>query len=176
MDISRIKSKEQNFWNKVEVSGADECWNWIGAKDTNGYGNVKCGRQVTKAHRIAYTLHYGEWPANFMVCHKCDNPSCCNPNHLWKGTGFDNMQDCATKGRNRYAVMFGETNPNSKLSKDQAIQAITLIAQGLTNKRIGHMLGVTHSMISCIRLDKAWPELPRPANSNQFRRYASCKK
>lgn len=176
MDISPIKRKEQNFWGKVSVSDPDKCWNWKGAKDPAGYGNVKCGRKVTKAHRIAYALHNGEWPGDFMVCHSCDNPSCCNPAHLWKGTNQDNQNDSVQKGRKNPAILLGESNPNSKLTKVQATQAITLIAQGMTNKRIAHMLGVSHAMISCIRLGKAWPELMRPANSNQFKRYASCRK
>ena len=176
MDISPIKNKESRFWSKISVGAADACWNWNGAKDKDGYGNVKCGKQVTKAHRIAYALHNGKWPDDSMVCHKCDNTSCCNPAHLWTGTNQDNQNDSVSKGRNKPGSLTGEENPGAKLSKEQATQAITMIAQGFTNKRIAHMLGVSHATISCIRLSKAWPELPRPANSNQFKRYASCRK
>ncbi len=176
MDIEILRKYSDRFWSKFDEKPEGQCWNWRFSKDQNGYGQMKIGRKPVRTHRIAYALHYGVWPGEFMVCHTCDNPSCCNPAHLWKGTNQDNQNDSVRKGRKNAVSMAGETNPSAKLSKEQAEQAVTLIAQGLTNKRIASMLGVSHAAISLIRLSKAWPDLFRPANNNYFKRYASCRK
>lgn len=75
------------------------CWEWQGAT-ASGYGRVKVWRKVVSAHRLAFQLAFPEVDVKgFDVCHKCDNRRCCNPEHLFKGTRSDNMQDCKRKGR-----------------------------------------------------------------------------
>lgn len=174
MDAEKLRNSAERFWSKVDKTEATGCWPWLGAKDQHGYGNFKVGRQVTKAHRVAFALHSGVWPDALMVCHSCDNPQCCNPDHLWTGTNQDNQIDCVTKGRKpRPTHCDGESNPHAKLNKDQAMQIIDYIASGFNNKRIAEKFGVTHSMVSRIRLGLSWPELPRPADNDNFKRYAS---
>lgn len=101
------KTTEERFWEKVNKSGEDDCWKWIGS--TGGIGDLKYGRmwdgeKLTGAHRYSYELHNGEIPEGgdvrgMCVLHKCDNPLCVNHKHLFIGTHTDNMKDKEAKNR-----------------------------------------------------------------------------
>ena len=93
---------EERFFEKV-VKG-DSCWTWLGQKDrNNGYGTfsvlINGKSKNIKAHRFSWTLFNGEIPAGLWVLHKCDNPQCTNPDHLFLGDRKKNMDDAAEKGR-----------------------------------------------------------------------------
>src|ERR1700688_2570513 len=75
------------------------CWEWQKALDRHGYGAVNVSSSERSSHRLAYKLFRGEIPPNMEVCHKCDNPPCCNPGHLFIGTHADNMTDAINKNR-----------------------------------------------------------------------------
>lgn len=86
------------------TDAATPCQNWEGGVSGCGYGNIslrdRTGAIVNiKAHRLAYAMHYGVDPAGLVVCHKCDNKLCLNPEHLFLGTQGDNVRDCVRKGR-----------------------------------------------------------------------------
>lgn len=87
----------ERFWSKVDKSG--ECWYWTASRDPKGYGTFGFEGKVHKAHRIAYTLAFGEIPAGAHILHSCDNPPCVNPGHLRPGTHTENMQDKVMHGR-----------------------------------------------------------------------------
>lgn len=104
------------FWAKVQVQSGNACWPWGGAPDKDGYGQIWDGPagKMKRAHKISAEIHHG--PAHGrIVMHSCDNPSCCNPNHLSYGTNADNVADKISK--NRHAK--GERQGHSKLTEAQ---------------------------------------------------------
>ena len=94
---------EERFWMRVDQSDPDGCWEWQGGRSNRGgYGLVGVGKaKNAKAHRIAYELANGPFDSDLFVCHRCDNPPCCRPDHLFLGTNADNAADRERKGRNR---------------------------------------------------------------------------
>jgi HNH endonuclease len=100
-DLFRMKKgfsrAADRFWKYVKKE--NNCWLWTGAT-AKGYGDLQVGDKRQRAHRISWMLHRGKIPKGMFVCHKCDNPPCVNPAHLFLGTNRDNILDCHLKGRN----------------------------------------------------------------------------
>jgi hypothetical protein len=97
------------FWRFVTPADSEECWIWSGSKDPRGYGTLSAesGSSPIKAYRLAYEMRHGPIPDGLVVRHKCDNPSCVNPDHLEVGTQKDNVRDMVERGR---------ANPSSLLN------------------------------------------------------------
>ena len=96
-----LKPFPQRFWDKVRET--EQCWEWQGARATNGYGHfaTRTG-QFVSAHRLCWMLVFGEIPEGLLVLHTCDNRRCVNPKHLFLGTHSDNNLDMYRKGRRRH--------------------------------------------------------------------------
>lgn len=108
--MSRPKNTSENFWRKVKIGNDQECWLWLGSKDKDGYGQFWINWKPIRAHRAAYEFAVGQIPDGLHVLHNCpngDNPACCNPNHLWLGTKFDNMMDRDSKKRQAKGMSHG---------------------------------------------------------------------
>jgi hypothetical protein len=111
----------------------DDCWEWQAGDNGQGYGRFRVDGKKTGAHRFVWELYYGPPPSDLMVCHKCDNPGCVNPDHLFLGTNQDNMLDMVAKGRNRPRL--GEANNKAKLTKNKVLQIRSMYASGNYSQR-----------------------------------------
>ncbi len=140
---------EDRFWNKVDVSSKDKCWSW---KSTMRglYGSIKSvGGKKVSAHRLAYKLSYGEIPDSQCVLHKCDNPKCVNPSHLFLGTRGDNNRDRARKGRSNPTR--GELSVKAKLKDSEVSEIRRLYSTGkIRQKDLAMMFHVDQSNVSVI--------------------------
>lgn len=137
------------FLAKINRRGPDECWLWTASFVSGGYGAFSWEGQTLKAHRLAWMHAYGDIPEGLSVCHKCDNPPCCNPRHLFLGTALDNARDRNSKRRQA----IGERQGPSKLTEDQ-VRAIR--ASALSNSKAAKEFGVSQGLISFIRTRKYW--------------------
>lgn len=116
------------------------CWEYSAAVTHNGYGRIKHNGKTIRAHRASWLVHFGPIPDGLNVLHKCDNPPCINPDHLFLGTTQENMDDKVAKGRTV-----------SHLTKEDVLEVRNLYASGnMTQKEIGILFGVQPACISRI--------------------------
>jgi hypothetical protein len=155
--LGRHETAEHRFWSYVNKTDGG-CWEWTGCTDSKGYGQVgikKNGRWVnTGAHRIAWKLCHGRIPKGTYVCHRCDNPRCVNPGHLFLGDAKINAEDMVSKGRSTR----GEKNRRHKLRWDN-IPLIRLSAfAGMDLSLLAKNHGVAVSTIRNAVNGKSWRE------------------
>lgn len=163
-------SFRETFWSNVKRG--PECWEWQSdSKDNYGRIRIPGDRAHFRAHRISYAIAYGVDPGPVYVCHKCDNPRCVRPDHLFLGTIQDNVDDMVSKGRQAAPRgQSGSLNGNAKMTEDDVRAVIRQIMAGKSNKAIAAKLSVGHAMVSRIRTGRSWRDLslsmgyePRPA-------------
>lgn len=171
-----LESDKDRFWSKVSfTANPNVCWEWNrpikdGLRPQFWVNTLK---RSINSNRIAYYLHYKKQPSELIVCHSCDNPKCCNPNHLWLGTDNDNMQDMIKKGRDRKAcgddngarkkperVARGERQGLSKL-KELDILKIRFLknTSDISNRKLAKLFSVSPSCIDDIVNRKKWSHI-----------------
>ena len=139
------------FWTRVDMSaGPDGCWPWLGTRKEDGRGRLIIGGKFVYAYRYAWELTNGaEIPAGLLACHRCDNPGCVNPRHIFIGTHRDNNRDAASKGRTRnLPAPRGEIHWNAHNTDEQVEQARRLYATGMRQAAIAEFYGVSQSTVS----------------------------
>lgn len=146
-----IKLQERLFKKTKEENG---CWIWMKGKDLYGYGRTTIKNTSISAHRASWIAWKGDIPDKIYVLHKCDNPQCINPDHLFLGTQKDNMKDMISKKRDLKAK--GENSGTSKLKNEQ-IEQIEQIRESIKSSYdISKDFNVSASNIRAIRNNKTW--------------------
>lgn len=165
----------ERFFRCFTVGEADECWEWTGTvidkKPGLNYGRMWIKGDHVQAHRLSFALATGAFPAaTLQMCHRCDNPPCVNPRHLFAGTPTDNMQDMTRKGRswiknNQHIVctlrkpVTGEQHYRAKLKDDDVREIIELLKRGASQTAVAKRFGVNQTNISGIARGKTWKHL-----------------
>jgi hypothetical protein len=161
MSISRFYcSMACVLWSRVDNSGGhDACWPWTGHLDTCGYGQFVCAGKALSAHRVAMALS-GVAIDGLFVCHRCDNPPCANPAHLFAGTAADNNKDCARKGRTYSRPVKGELNPRARLTDSMVAIIRQRAAGGDIARVIASDIGMSRRSVSRVIMRHTWTHLP----------------
>jgi hypothetical protein len=139
----------------------DECWEWQGCRTPKGYGRIMSPPpeyRSLQAHRVAWEAHHAQpIPLELQVLHRCDNPACVNPAHLFLGTNEDNRADMVAKNRQ----CKGQAHSNSRLTEAQVSDIRKRYAVGIANQyQLAEQFGVSQQLISGIVLRKRWRHLP----------------
>lgn len=151
-EFELTKSLRRRFLGKIDMSG--ECWEWTGAI-RNGYGTIKHEGKNLSTHVVAYRIFHGEIPPGCLVCHKCDNRLCCNPDHLYAGTYSDNARDM--HDRRRFAAPRGEDVPQSVLTEDLVREIMRLFRhRSYGARRIATRLGLNENTVKGVVAGRTW--------------------
>lgn len=155
-----VKSR---FWSKVQISeDPKSCWVWGGSVNKKGYGSFNPGRKFHNtyaskiAHRYAYLFGVGNLRKDLFVCHTCDTPGCCNPNHLWQGTAKQNSEDMVAKGRSPK----GEKQGSTLLTELDVLAIRACIKSGrFKQKEMSEKFGISQQTVSRITNDIDWKHI-----------------
>jgi hypothetical protein len=151
--IAWTDALRERFWSKVDKRGPDECWLWIGAQQSPGYGRIRIAKKAVYAHRASFELANGYAPGE-VVMHTCDNPSCVNPVHLRDATHAENHRDCIDKGRSNQVR--GERSGRTSFTDDSVRKIRERLATGDTLRSIAKSFGVGHTTIANIKSGATW--------------------
>lgn len=156
LSVEDAQQARSDFSKQFVVSGSG-CWEWSGSTHDFGYGLLRvAGLPGFRAHRLSWLLHKGELGPDEYVLHRCDNPPCVNPDHLFKGSRADNASDKTRKGRARGGSSKGVKNPSAKLSPDDVREIRRLAANGVSCRSLGARYGVTGTAINWVVIRKNW--------------------
>ncbi len=146
---------EDRFWSRVDKRTDLECWHWLGGTRAGGYGYMWFKGRLWRAHRLMWMLVHGAVPEGLLVCHKCDEPSCVNPDHLFAGTHDDNMQDASDKGRMPGGFIRGEAHAGSKLT-EATVLAIRDECATSSQRAVAARYGISQRQVGRIVRRDSW--------------------
>lgn len=156
-------SIEERFALNVKVDEVTGCHNFIGAKDSDGYGRIKNKGKAISAHRYAWESKRG--PTNVLhVLHKCDNRSCVNIEHLFLGTHKQNMADMKEKKRCNPPKGYAHTRPMAKLTNEKVLEIKKLLSRGYKQADIARDFKVSRGIISDISIGNTWTHIKLEEN------------
>jgi hypothetical protein len=139
------------FWAKVDMAG--DCWLWMAyTNKKTGYGQYEYMGKMYRAHRFSWEQAFGAIPGGMCVLHRCDNPSCVNPSHLFLGTHLDNVHDRVVKGRSAK----GEAHGLSKLTDGDVRQMRIEHSCGASYRALGRQYGVDRANVRSVVTGKTW--------------------
>ncbi len=145
--LQRLKNR---ILSNVKRNGL--CIEWQGALSDNGYGRINVSGRYNRVHRVVYELYHRPIPEGMYICHRCDNPRCCNPDHLFAGTPWQNSRDMLSKGRHKafaQGEVAGGKNPRALLTDDDVVKIREQYANGnVTLKQLAKEYGVHFDTIS----------------------------
>lgn len=171
--ITKLKiSTSERFWKKVNRLPGNGCWEWTGCK-RDGYGLFKLNGRLISATEFSYTEKFGSFDRSLDLCHKCDNPPCVRPSHLFPGAEVDNIRDSLKKGRwptgknHRFHIdkaliphARGEDQGSSKLTKQQVVEMrFSYDRGGISQKALGERYGVSQVLVGKIVNLKLWKHI-----------------
>lgn len=151
--FQEVKDKtEERFYSMIDFGS--KCWEWRGTLFKSGYGLYYdlVTKKSLRAHRYMFSKIFGLIPAKTNILHRCDNPQCCNPNHLFAGTQKDNAQDMIAKGR----FALGSKHGKSKLTENGVRQIRHLLRQNLSCAEIAKRFDVGKRTIENVRQGIVW--------------------
>jgi len=174
--IEKRRRRDARFWARVDRAGPvlrpglGPCWTWSGATGSAGYGRVRRAGRLIGVHRLIYQMFVGPIRSGLCLCHRCDNPPCCNPAHLFLGTNLDNSRDMVMKQRHRYGpgskpecggprpAIWGIRHYNAKLTDEQILEIRR--ATGASERAVARLFqerfGVARSCVRAIRAGMTW--------------------
>lgn len=160
-EIRFLKQGSEYCSSKCRILGKVEkkengCWIWKGGKSGDGYGAIKINGRQTSVHRQAYKEFIGDIGKGLSVCHKCDMPICCNPDHLFLGTPKENTKDSVKKGRARCSNQNGSKNHSTKLDETIVRKIKELFVKGYMVTDLHDLIGIPMKTLEGIKYNKTW--------------------
>lgn len=150
---------QERFAHKLIKSGADDCWEWPGARTGKGYGVIQEGAKGSRlllAHRVSYEVHKGPIPEGLLILHSCDNRACVNPAHLRAGTQSENIIEAIGKFRKFVPKQSGAENSRSKLTLEQA--KFIKAHPELPHTELAKLFGLSPNCIRGVRIGRTWKD------------------
>lgn len=171
IETSTWDSPEERFEQQYEKDEETGCWVWTGTRHDRGYGQIGVDSKTVGAHRYSYELHNGDIPEGAFICHKCHNPPCVNPDHLYAGDAKSNAQDAIDNGD--WPEIYGERQGNSSLSDEQAVEIRERYAsEDLTYADIEREYEISPPAISNLINGNTYPHVGGPTDTDTHDRMA----
>ncbi len=144
------------FWKKIAKGEPNACWEWTAAKSEKGYGFFHNGHRLVRAHRLSYELTNGPIARGMLVCHRCDNPACVNPAHLFVGTVRDNTIDMLNKGRAQRGWRVGENSHRAKITE---VAVLDIRSKRLGRREFAALYRIARDTVRDIQRRRCWRHL-----------------